>query len=149
MNKNKFTIVNIGDNVIKLLVGMISQFLVGILHDSPIIHTTIGPVVSKIICLIKIQTDGRQSADRQTDRQTDGNRRPISSYSKGHKRSEKHKSRSMASITKRTVNQRSLGEDTLGKLETSLSKWTTTMKISKDTWKIQRTNKKTIMDLKQ
>ena len=41
--------------------------------------TTIGPVVSEITCLIKMDTDTRQidrrtdkQTDRQTDRQTDG-----------------------------------------------------------------------------
>ena len=54
--------------------------------------TTIDSVGSEIICLIKIRSNGRQ----MTDRQTDGNGRPISSYSRGLERSRKYKSRQSA-----------------------------------------------------
>ena len=58
--------------------------------------TIIGPVVSEIICLEKIDTD---------DRQTDGNGRPFFLYSKGIKRREKMKAanRPMKPITKKSV----------------------------------------------
>ena len=50
------------------------------------------------MCVTDKQTDGQtdRQTDRQTDGQTDGNGRLICSYSKGHKRSRKHKSRESA-----------------------------------------------------
>ena len=45
---------------------------------------TIGPVVSEIICLITIDTHDRQ--------QTEGNGRPLLSYSRSHEMARKHES---------------------------------------------------------
>ena len=49
--------------------------------------TTIGPVVSEITCLIKMDTDTRQTA---------GNGRPLFSYSRDHDTPRKYESRNSA-----------------------------------------------------
>ena len=58
--------------------------------------TTIDPTVSRIICLIKIDTDGGQMADdiqQPTDGgPTDGNDRTTFSYFSGYGTSRKHES---------------------------------------------------------
>ena len=48
-------------------------------------------VVSDIMCFIKIYTD-RQIDDKLTDRQTDGNEKPLFSYSSSHETPRKHDS---------------------------------------------------------
>ena len=64
--------------------GLLTKFWLAFyhLHDCPNPNiyvqnlTTIGPVVSEIMCLrLKIDTD--RQADRQIDEQTDGNGRPV------------------------------------------------------------------------
>ena len=47
-----------------------------------------------VLRLSQIKKSG--AADRRTDGQTDGNGRPITSHSRGHERSRKHKSRESA-----------------------------------------------------
>ena len=49
---------------------------------------TIGPVVSEIICLTKIETNGGQTY-RHIDRQTDGNEIPMFLYFRSHDTSRK------------------------------------------------------------
>ena len=66
-----------------MLVGMIRESLFSVLPSSDIndTHIEFGPVILEIICLIKIDTGGRQ---------TDRKRESTFLYSRGHDTTRKH-----------------------------------------------------------